>query len=102
MTAFSLRSGKVYLHAANPVVSKNLSLGHFKGHQYFLKRGEWPGHQHTLYADMRFLQGKRQIIYVNQEQEWTKTRALGNSTIYSPHIRGGAIHPAELFTIFQV
>ena len=48
---------------------------------------------------MRFLQGRRQIIDVNQEQEWTKTRALRNSIIYSLHIRGGAIHPAELFTV---
>ena len=29
MIAFSQRSGKVYLHAANPVVSKDLSLDHF-------------------------------------------------------------------------
>ena len=36
-----------FLHATNPVASKDLNLGHFVGHQYFLKRGRWPYHQHT-------------------------------------------------------
>ena len=29
------------------VVSKDQSLGHFVGHQCFLKRGKWLYHQHT-------------------------------------------------------
>ena len=47
MIAFSQRSKKVCLHAANLVASKDLSLGHFTSHQYILKGGKWPCHQHT-------------------------------------------------------
>ena len=100
MIAFSQRSEKACLHATNPVASKDLSLGHFQVINTFLREGN--GRVISIHAEMRLLQGKRQIIDVNQEQGWTKTRALRNSTIYSPYIRGGTIYPAELFTVIQV
>ena len=76
------------------------SLGHFAGHRYVRREGN--SLVISIHVDMGFLQGKWQIIDVNQEQEYTKTGALRNSTVYSPHIKGGAIYLEEFFTVIQV
>ena len=49
VTAFSQRSEKVYLHAANHVVTKDLSLGHSVSRRCFLKREKWLYRQHTYW-----------------------------------------------------
>ena len=40
-------------------------------------------------------QGAGHVTDVDQEQQWTKTRTLRNSTIYFLNIGRGAIYPAK-------